>query len=288
MSEVVNETVFEVVTTANGAVIVGSPNQSNRIRGTADAIRIQGGDLADTLVAGGNPDMVIYGFDGNDSIIGGAGDNELYGNQGNDTIYGIAGNNLIYGGQGDDLIYGGDGNNSLSGDKGNDTLVGGTGNDIIRGGDGDDLIYGGGGNNQLFGEKGNDTIIGGPGNDTIYGGQGNDFIRGGDGNDFIAGDKGNDTLTGGAGADIFAITASADQTRDVITDFNSAEGDIIALRAGAGYDLNSFQTVATDADASGLSGLVYIQSTGVLLFNGEEIAEFLGTPDITASDFELF
>nr|WP_235720304.1 hypothetical protein [Limnospira maxima] len=158
----------------------------------------------------------------------------------------------------------------------------------MRGGDGEDLIYGGGGNNLLFGETGNDTIIGGPGNDTIYGGQGNDIIRGGDGNDFIAGGEANDTLTGGPGADTFAIDVNANLTRDVITDFNSAEGDIIALRAEAGYDFNSFQTVATAADAGGLSGLVYIQSTGVLLFNGEEIAEFLGTPDITASDFELY
>jgi Ca2+-binding RTX toxin-like protein len=281
MSEVTNPTEFQTIFTEDGLVIVGLFDQPNRFQATADAARMQGGDLGDTL--SGN--TVIYGLAGPDSLVGGDADNQIYGNEGNDTIYGLDGNDLLYGGQDNDLIYGGDGNDAMGGDKGNDTLVGGTGNDTIRGNEGEDWIQGGEGNDFLFGEQDNDTLQGGDGNDTMYGGQGNDLLQGGDGDDFVAGDRGSDTMTGGAGADTFAFTTTPDG--DTVTDFVSGT-DSIALRSGAGYNLNSFQTVATAADAGGLSGLVYIQSTGVLLFNGEEVATFAGSPEITASDFELF
>lgn len=81
---------------------------------------------------------------------------------------------------------------------------------------------------------GNDSIFGGSGNDVLFGFTGNDIIRGGGGDDVLTGGLGVDRLTGGAGADTFKFLAIEDTgaggaRRDVITDFNRAEGDKIDL-----------------------------------------------------------
>lgn len=65
------------------------------------------------------------------------------------------------------------------------------------------------------------TLLGGNGNDRLVGGVGDDILVGGRGNDVLAGGAGSDDLMGGHGADRFAVG----QGKDIITDFNPAEGD---------------------------------------------------------------
>ncbi len=109
------------------------------------------------------------------------------------------------------------------------TFVGSSGNDVTTGG---------GGNDSLTGGDGNDSLTGGGGNDTITGGTGTDIITGGDGDDTLTGGTGTDTITGGVGGDRFlftgatkaeALRSSVLRSRDVITDFNQAQGDRFEL-----------------------------------------------------------
>lgn len=66
--------------------------------------------------------------------------------------------------------------------------------------------------------------------DTIVGTDSADIIDGGAGSDVIIGGAGTDTLTGGRGADTFVFGANSQY--DIITDFNSAEGDRVLLDVG--------------------------------------------------------
>ncbi|WP_213942027.1 M10 family metallopeptidase C-terminal domain-containing protein, partial [Pseudomonas sp. dw_612] len=62
---------------------------------------------------------------------------------------------------------------------------------------------------------------------------GNNVLDGRDGNDTLIGGLGSDTLTGGNGADVFTFNAwnetGVGDLRDIITDFNSLQGDKIDL-----------------------------------------------------------
>lgn len=93
--------------------------------------------------------------------------------------------------------------------------------------------------NMLGGGKGAiinvENIEGSQFNDTITGNVENNVLKGGDGADRLDGGLGADTLFGGAGADSFHISTEANSTvalegRDVIMDFNRAEGDRIIVR----------------------------------------------------------
>jgi Ca2+-binding RTX toxin-like protein len=91
-------------------------------------------------------------------------------------------------------------------------------------------VDGRGGNDVLVGSEADDKLIGGRGNDILRGGSGNDILVGGRGDDFLQGFGGSDVLTGGAGADTFWWHwSNGPGDRDVITDFNRAEGDKISL-----------------------------------------------------------
>jgi hypothetical protein len=62
----------------------------------------------------------------------------------------------------------------------------------------------------------------------MSGTEGNDTLTGDSSNNFLAGLGGNDTLTGGAGGDTFAWL-KGDTGNDLVTDFKTAEGDMINL-----------------------------------------------------------
>ena len=79
-------------------------------------------------------------------------------------------------------------------------------------------ITGNGLANRIIGSEEDDYIDGGAGKDTILGGDGNDVINGG---------KGNDNLTGGDGADTFVYKNGGG--KDVITDYNYDQGDVIQI-----------------------------------------------------------
>ncbi|MEW9917980.1 calcium-binding protein [Marimonas sp. MJW-29] len=251
----------------NGADVIQSGSQNDRLFGGGgnDSIqsgwgvdRIDGEGGNDLIDGGGDADLLMgsAGFDtiigggGNDTISGGTFADSLDGGDGNDTILGGDGFDQITGGNGDDRvwagdapdrIYGGEGNDWLSagsnvgfsvdgvsGEGGNDTLFGNAGFDLLNGGDGDDILDGGHQSDNLYGEDGNDTLLGGFGFDRLFGGRGDDQIFGGDAGDGLFGQEGNDTLWGGEGGDRFF----GGQGNDIV-DGGTGEDTIYA---GAGFD----------------------------------------------------
>lgn len=81
---------------------------------------------------------------------------------------------------------------------------------------------------SVLGTLGRDVVTGGEESDTLIGGAGDDILVGGGGSDTILGGPGNDELIGGAGADMFVVSALS-ENRNVIADFNGAEGDRLRL-----------------------------------------------------------
>jgi Ca2+-binding RTX toxin-like protein len=83
--------------------------------------------------------------------------------------------------------------------------------------------------NVITGNSGVNTLTGNDGNDTLYGMGGVDTLNGGNGNDTFIGGLGADTLTGGAGLDIFMFDIPSLGTIDTITDFSTAQGDVLNI-----------------------------------------------------------
>lgn len=83
---------------------------------------------------------------------------------------------------------------------------------------------------KIRGTRRADTLTGGGGDDTLCGWSGNDLLAGGAGDDLLIGGRGKDTLTGGEGADLFVTGRGGG--RDLVTDFDFAEGDRIGLAGG--------------------------------------------------------
>ncbi len=157
------------------------------------------------------------------------GNDEIHGLGGYDIIYGRGGSDRLYGDSGNDNIYGGDGSNGGQNFNNDDTLDGGIDHDNLYGENGNDYLYGGTGYDYLNGGTGNDKLYGEAGNDILIGGSGNDYLNGfSNGTEF-------DTLTGDANADKFVLGAQGHYNFytgagfALITDFNSSEGDKIAL-----------------------------------------------------------
>jgi Ca2+-binding RTX toxin-like protein len=193
----------------------------------------------------------------------------IYGKAGNDILSGLGGNDYLEGGIGNDQLYGGIGNDDLRGEAGNDYLNGGIGNDYLNGGTGSDKLYGGIGNDKLYGEAGNDFLTGGIGKDYLNGfSNGTEF----------------DTLSGGADADKFVLGAQnyynfyTGEGFALITDFNSLQGDKIAL----------FETVDKYSLVSGNFGYgnPNVQDTKIL-FGNDEIGVLQDTTNVKATDFIL-
>jgi Ca2+-binding RTX toxin-like protein len=82
---------------------------------------------------------------------------------GNDVYDGSEGttNGIVFGFDGNDTLIGGDGNDTLIGGAGDDLLIGGAGNDLLIGGDGNDTLVGGLGSDRFFLSlnSGTDTIL---------------------------------------------------------------------------------------------------------------------------------
>jgi Ca2+-binding RTX toxin-like protein len=196
------------------------------------SMRLFGGDGPETIIGRGAQD-VIDGGAGADLIQESGVGAILSGGAGDDTIIGAAGANFLTGGDGADYIHGGSAFDRTNGNAGNDTVSGNAGDDWVTGGRDNDQLLGGEGNDILNGNLGNDTAQGDAGADTVRGGQGDDVLYGGNGNDYLTGDLGDDTLTGGTGVDTFRAFAGGG--RDVVTDFNVAEGDRIQFDPGTTY-----------------------------------------------------
>ncbi|MEG4589192.1 calcium-binding protein [Microcoleus sp. MOSTC5] len=205
------------------------------------------------------------------------GNDEIYGLGGNDIIYGRGGSDLLSGDSGNDNIYGGDGSNGGANFNNNDTLDGGIGHDNLYGETGNDYLDGGTGYDYLNGGSGNDKLYGEAGNDILIGGSGNDYLNGfSNGTEF-------DALTGGADADKFVLGAQSyynfytGSGFALITDFNSLEGDKIAL----------FETLDKYTLVSGDFGYGNAALDTKILFGNDEIGVLQDITNVKATDFIL-
>ncbi len=157
---------------------------------------------------------IIFGGNGNDTIVGGGGDDQISGGNGNDTVVGGKGTNTLCGDNGNDTIVGGSRNDILFGEAGNDVLVGNLGDDLLIGGDGNDTLDGGLGNDHLYGQTGNDKLIGGVGNNILVGGDGKDSLIARPGRNILIGGSGGDSLYGSAFDDILVAGPTAHDEDD--------------------------------------------------------------------------
>jgi len=87
-------------------------------------VYIQDSEDSSDKLYGQNGNDVIQGDGGNDLVNGGRGKDILWGGDGNDTVLGMNDNDAVSGGDGNDFLEGGKGNDALWGDDGADTLTG--------------------------------------------------------------------------------------------------------------------------------------------------------------------
>jgi Ca2+-binding RTX toxin-like protein len=111
---------------------------------------------------------------------------------------------------------------------------------------------------------------------TGFGNDGQNIITGGLGNQVLVGKGGDDVLTGGLGADVFHFDLGSGH--DVITDFNSAEGDKIRL---ANYPFHSFTDVQAAMTQSGSDVILQLSQTDAVKILNHQVSDF------HASDFIL-
>lgn len=177
------------------------------------------------------------------NVNGSKNDDKLQGTKNKDTIKGLLGDDYLFGSDNADNLFGdvytedAKGNVTESG-NGDDTLEGGNGNDYLVGGDGNDSLSG---DYEDLTGKGNDDLVGGYGDDLLYGGNGNDTLTGTDIFNYDAGTGEFDVLSGGVGQDVFNLgdsyeayyVGSGVDDYAEITDFNSTEGDSIAVFGSA-------------------------------------------------------
>lgn len=253
-----------------------------------------------------------------DTLFGNSASNQIDGREGDDTLSGYAGNDGVRGGLGNDTISGGDGIDSLYGQDGDDELDGGTGADRLNGGAGNDTATYASATAAVIaslanaaintGDAAGDTytsvenLSGSAFSDTLIGNGTRNTLSGGQGNDTLTGGESGDILTGGVGADTFDFNSVGDSLasstrRDVITDFNQAQGDKIDL---SGIDAIS-GTTTNDAFTLVSS---YSQTAGELRFdhkngdtflygdvNGDGSSDFVvqltGSFDLSQADFLL-
>lgn len=150
---------------------------------------------------------------------------------------------------------------------------------------------------NLTGNAANNIITGNHAGNTLDGGAGNDTIIGGDGDDLIIGGLGTDNLTGGAGADLFRFASQKelglDATQDVITDFNSSQGDKLELKFLKGWTFKG--EIESNSDFTTTKQFGYVVDNGGLIIygnsGGNTNADFsiklVGVTDLTAGDFIL-
>ncbi len=135
----------------------------------------------------------------------------------------------------------------------------------------------------------NGTLVEGTtGDDTINGGDGNQTIAGKAGDDQIAGGDGYDVLSGSGGADTFRFDALTDSEpgalRDVITDFDGEEGDLIDL---SNISVN-FNYIGSDQfngfhnEVRFEDGLLQLGLGGQVSSRGNEVAMEIELPGVTS------
>ena len=250
--------------------------------------RVNGHLGNDTIDATGQvASLLLFGSDGDDSILGGAGNDTLLGGAGNDVLIGGNGLNVLDGGAGNDTMTGGSQNDVFYVDASGDSITdGGAGFDVayvnsaigvslnvsgwlsverVIGFTGNDTIDASGSAQAqvLLGMDGADVLIGGSMGDILLGGAGNDVLMGGGGNDTMHGGTGNDTFYGGDGDDIFYIGEAGDVVADGgagfdIAQINEAAGVAIQIGTWLGVERVNGFTGNDTIDATGATAALTI------------------------------
>lgn len=151
-----------------------------------------------------------------------------------------------------------------------------------------------------------DFFYGLAGNDILKSLKGNDHLDGGDGNDLLFGGDGKNTLTGGSGADAFIFeTSLSGRQINTITDFSSAQGDVLrflsdagtfpALLPQVGGVLASNQLTLGTTASSANTRAIYDQSTGNFYYDADGtgktkqqlIAVLSNKATLTADDIQI-
>ena len=224
--------------------------------------------------------------------------------KGIESIRGTAYKDVFTGGKKNDAFEGLDGKDKYDGGKGFDRIefysndfndgVNGVVIDVSKG----KILDDGYGNTEKF--KSIESFQGTKFGDTFIGGNKDDEFKGEDGND---------TMIGGKGADMFVFNPPPDNAtnHDVITDFNQAEGDQIALWTQGGFpqlntvdgtlDPTLFVANAGGTPTTADQRIVYDTTTGKLFLDpdgnassGDQvlIVTLTGAPTITADAFQVW
>ncbi len=107
---------------------------------------------------------------------------------------------------------------------------------------------------------------------TGFGNSQQNIIDGSTGTQVIVGGGGNDILTGGVAADTFHFSTGSGY--DVVTDFSSADGDLIRLQ---GYGLYQFSQVQAAMTQVGGDVILQLSPTDAIKFLGTTLASFHAT-----------
>lgn len=265
----------------------------NGARSDDDIDVIFGGGGADTIngYGGGklsigdpnNPDFelklgnVVFGGDGDDTIVTLDGIDVIFGGDGDDTVSAGKGDTLdidaTFKINLGDLIFGGDGDDDLHGDAADPPEDGED--------DGIDVIFGGNGNDRIYGDSGGKIEL--PDQDfclqwgnLLFGGDGDDFLRGDyenwdpndprGGIDLIFGADGNDTIEGAGGSLIVVGDITAGQA--VIIGFGNIlfgghgddiikGADTVTLCTGENDDLDNLLNGLGITDLGGAADLIF-------------------------------
>jgi Ca2+-binding RTX toxin-like protein len=67
---------------------------------------------------GALPSAMLFGGDGDDTLIGGSAADQLFGQAGNDMLFGMGGDDFLFGGAGNDTRTGGVGTDQVFGEAG--------------------------------------------------------------------------------------------------------------------------------------------------------------------------
>jgi Ca2+-binding RTX toxin-like protein len=204
--------------------LFSKPVDADLARGTAtgegndkliDVANLEGSSGNDKLTGDDDPNLILGGPGGNDTLSGGPGPDALVsggpstlsGGPGADRLEGRNGNDNLDGGTGDDLLSAGGGANTIDGGAGlNDTvtyfgLSKAVNVNLAQGigaGDGTDKLVNVEG---VVGSTHDDSITGDAHANSLQGGDGNDVLAGGAGPDFLDGGVGSNSLNGGPGSD---------------------------------------------------------------------------------------
>jgi Ca2+-binding RTX toxin-like protein len=295
----------DVITPGAGCVSVNR----NTVRcdvTNVSTLRINTGDLDDTVDSQVLLATIVNAGDGNDTVSTSGRDDSLSGGPGRDTLNGGAGNDKLLGGADADLLDGGPGTDTLDGEAGPDVVEGGDGIDTadyhtrtagvtvdvdgvaddgttsegdnvgtdvenILGGSAADTLTGSDlatVQNRLVGNDGADKLNGLAGVDQLVGGLGGDTLNGGDGRDHMFPGGGSDTMSGGPGDDEVSYS---DRTAFVrVTLDGKADDGESGENDNVGLDMEDVSAGSGGSSVIGnAAGNVFAGGSGVDFFDGK-------------------